>query len=141
MAFEYRSGKRNPVQFLLDSSTAAVTVGMAMTITDATGGYVKDVDVAAEAVMGIAMQAVSSPSADGDASVLIDISTSSIYEVPPNAGTLVITENYNTCDVGADGITIDHDGSSTDDIFILTVDLVTQTALVHLRRTSVTGVA
>ena len=57
MAFEYRSGMRMPARFGVDSGTAAITVGMALTITDAsTDGYVKDCD-AAEAVLGIAMEA------------------------------------------------------------------------------------
>ena len=139
MAFEYRSGMRMPARFGVDSGTAAITVGMALTITDAsTDGYVKDCD-AAEAVLGIAMEAVASPTTSGDATVLVDISTESVYECPADTGTLLITEVYNTADVGSDGISVNRDASGIDDLFILTVDTVTNTALVQLRRTSVTG--
>jgi len=64
--------------------------------------------------------------------VKLDVSTLSIYEVGPDAGSMAVTINQNTCDVGADAKSIDINGSSTDDILILVVDTDTNKALVRL---------
>ena len=132
MAFEYRRGPRVLIELPLDSTSANITPGMAITASNATDGYFKEVDAAAEAVLGIAVNKVTSPSADGGALVKLDISTLSVYEVGPDAGTMAVTINQNSCDVGADGKTIDINGSATDDILILVVDTDTNKALVRL---------
>ena len=138
--FEYRKGERLLGKRPLDSTSADISDGRAITTAGATSGYFKEVDGAAEAVSGISVQTVASPSADGGADVLVDISPDSVYEVAPDSGTAAITNVGKTCDVGADGLTIDHDGSTTDDILIVGVDLDANTYLVQLRP-SAAGVA
>jgi|TARA_R110002020_G_scaffold312241_1_gene527750 hypothetical protein len=132
MAFEYRRGPRILIELPLDSTSANITPGMAITAAGATDGYFKEVDAAAENVLGIAVNKVTSPASDGGAMVKLDVSTLSIYEVGPDAGSMAVTINQNTCDVGADAKSIDINGSSTDDILILVVDTDTNKALVRL---------
>lgn len=135
MAFEYRHGPRIPRLFKLDSSAADILVGDAITITDATDGYVKEVDALGEAITGIAMQDVTSPSADGDKEILVDISELSVYEVPPDAGSITQALMGNSCDVGADARSIDINGSSVDNIAIHDVNVTDNKAHVSIIRT------
>jgi len=130
MAFEYRRGPRILVELPLDSATANITPGMAITY-GAQDGYFKEVDAVAEQVLGISVNKVDSPSTHGGAMVKVDVSPLSVYEVGGDAA-MAVTLNGNSCDVGADAKTIDVNGSSTDDIFILVVDVDAQTALVRL---------
>ena len=141
MAFRYRSGPRTPVYVQLDASTTDIVIGRALTISGATDGYVMGVDGSGEAVIGIAMQQVSSPSSDGNASVLCDISTLSIYEVPPDTGSVTQAILMNTCDVGADGLTANIDASSTDDLLIVKTDVVGNNIYVQIKHAAFTGVA
>jgi hypothetical protein len=53
---------------------------------------------------------------------------------------MVVTDNLNTCDVGADGLTINRDGSTTDDIEIIEVDTDANVAYVRINPT-LSGVA
>jgi hypothetical protein len=135
MAFEYMYGPRILVKKPLDSTSADITVGLAITASGATDGYFKEVDAAAEAVTGIAYSKVSSPSTDGGAYVMVDVSPLSVYKVAPDSGSVAVTIDMNTCDVGADGLTIDIDGSTTDDIIIVEIDADANTALVRLNQT------
>tara|TARA_R100000458_G_scaffold59132_1_gene68836 strand:+ start:184 stop:612 length:429 start_codon:yes stop_codon:yes gene_type:complete len=131
-SFEYRYGPRILIELPLDADTDDITPGMAITTTGATEGYFQNVDGNGDNVYGIAVNKVSSPSADGGANVLVDVSQTSVYEVPPDTGTAAVTINQNTCDVGADGKSVKIDGSSTDDIVILYVDTNTNTCFVRL---------
>jgi len=135
MALKYRRGPRILVELPLDSTSADITPGTAITDSGATSGYFKEVDAAAESVKGISVNKVSSPSSDGGAYVTVDISDLSVYQADPDSGTIAITANQKTCDIGADGTSIDHDGSSTDDIVVLAVDLNDNTALIRLKHT------
>lgn len=140
MAFEYRKGERRFVMLPLDSTSADIVVGDAITASGATSGYFKEVDAAAEAVVGIAASTVSSPSADGGAYVKVDVSRDSIYEVAPDSGNVSVALRMKTADVGADARTVDIDGSSTDDIEILDIDTNANTMRVRLNP-SLSGVA
>jgi len=119
MSFEYRRGVRNPTLVPLDSTSADIEVGDAITMSGGTTGYAKEVDAAAEAVIGFAMQAVSSPSADGEASVLVDVSKDSVYEVGPDAGSVTQALNFTALDVGADARSVDIDGTTTADLLVV----------------------
>lgn len=142
MAFEYRSGRRILQLMPLDKDSADTVAGLALTEAGATAGYVKEVDAAAEAVVGIAVSVVAVTGAsDGDHSVLVDVSTESIYEVGPDAGSIAQSINNNTLDVGATGLTIDIDGSSTDDIEVVRVDVTANKAWVRIKRSALGGVA
>lgn len=135
MAFEYRKGPREIVKCLLDSVSAAIVVGDAITITGASDGYFKEVDAAAEAVTGIAVSASASPSADGDLYVMVDISTLSVYRAPPDTGSVTQAIAGNSADCGADARSVDIDGSTTNDIIILEADVTGNTVLVRLAPT------
>jgi len=139
MAFEYRYGDRILVPLPLDSTSAATVVGLAITQSGATAGYFKEVDASGEAVVGIAAAVVASPSADGDLTVLVDVSPASVYEVPPDAGSVAVTIVGDTMDCGADGLTANIDASLQDDIYCIGIDATANTALVMLR-TNPTGV-
>lgn len=140
MAFEYRKGERMLIPLPLDSTSADIEVGDAITAAGATSGYFKEVDGAAEAVVGIAASKVSSPSADGGAEVLVDVSRQSVYEVGPDSGSVTVALNMKTADVGADARTVDINGSLTDDIEIIEADTVNNKMLVRLNP-SLSGVA
>jgi hypothetical protein len=132
--FDYLKGDRMLIPVPLDSVSAATVVGLAITASGATVGYFKEVDAVNEAVVGIAVEIVASPSTDGGASVLIDISESSVYLVAPDAGSVTAALAMSTADVGANGLSVDINGSTTDDIEILTVDVAANTMLVRLKR-------
>lgn len=136
MAFKYRKGERQPMRWPLDGSSASIVVGQAITMSGATAGYFKEVDGSGETVMGIAMEnvTVAAGASDGDHTVLVDVSEASVYEVPPDTGSVAVTIVSDTCDVGADGLTINIDASATDDIVVIGVDLNTNTAFVQLRK-------
>ncbi len=135
MAFEYRYGERRPILMKLDKDSADTVVGLAMTESGATSGYLKEVDASGEAVIGIAMQAVVvTGSADGDHSVLVDVSEESVYEVIPDAGSATQTMVNKTMDCGANGLSVNIDASNTDDIEGLKVDTTTNSLFVRLRR-------
>lgn len=130
-----------PVRMLVDSSSADIAVGNAITTTGMTAGYVGRADGSGDRVVGWAMEDVTSPSADGDVSVLVDISLHTLYHLPPDEGTLTLAEFMDSCDIGADGFSINRDASATDDIQIVSIDTVTNTALVRRLDVGIPGVA
>ena len=135
MSFEFRKGERKIVKCLLDSTSAAILVGDAITITNATAGYFKEVDASGEAITGIATSESASPAADGDLFVMVDISPLSMYEVPPDAGSVTQALAGRTADCGADARSVDIDASATDDIVIAEVDVDANTMLIRLNPT------
>jgi len=132
---------RVAVRMLVDSGSAAITANDAITLTGATAGYVQKVTASADRVIGFAMETVASPSADGDLSVLVDISTLSTYEFPPDTGTLTLAEFMDSCDMGADAVTINRDSSGVDGIHIISIDLTLNTALIKMLDVGIPGVA
>ena len=139
--YGYRAGRRMPVRYLVDASSEDIKTGNAITVTGMSAGYVGRADGSGDRVIGFAMEDVDSPSADGEASVLVDVSTESIYEVPPDSGTLTTAELLDSCDIGADGFSIDRDASVTDDIQILSIDTNLNTALIKRLDVGIPGVA
>lgn len=140
MAFEFRgnAGDRILVALPLAAASTATVVGLAITYS-ATAGYFKEVDAAAEPIVGIAAQIVDSPGANGDLTVLVDVSAESVYEVPADSGSVGNTLLMKSMDVGADGLTVDIDGSTTDDVRCIGFDADANTIRCTLR-TVVTGV-
>lgn len=140
MAFEWVRGERTLIELPLDASTAALVQGQVITEDDATAGYFKEVDALAESCRGVVVNKVASPATDGDKSVVVDVSRHSVYRVSPDAGSVALTDQMETCDIGADGLTINIDGSTTDDIEILNVDTGANVAYVRFNF-SLSGVA
>lgn len=131
MAFKYREGPRTLVPLPLDSDTGALSKGQAITQTDATVGYVKDVDAVGEAVSGFTKTSYGSPAADGEIEALVDISKMSIYEVSPNTGTVTQALLLTTVDVGADGLTVRIAGVVRNDLLVVGVDVTNNTLRVQ----------
>jgi hypothetical protein len=126
--YGYRFGPRQLINMQLDGATAAVVAGDFMVM--GTAGYAQ-VAAAGELPIGIAAGDQVSPTADGDLSVLIDISPDSVYEYPPDAGTVTQGLVMTTMDIGgAQSINID---ASLDDIItVVKVDLLANTLFVKL---------
>lgn len=134
MAFLLRSGTQRGVLMLMDSTSANLAVGTAVTLSGGTAGYIKEVDASGEKVEGFTMQAVDSPSADGEAAVLVDVSNETIYEAPPDTGTATQAQVHTNVDCGADGVSVNVDASAGEaDLKI--VDLDTTANTVYVRRT------
>ncbi len=142
MGFEYRKGVRRLVKAPLDSTSADILVGDAITASDATSGYFKEVDALAEGVFGIAASKVTlaAGGADGDHFVMVDVSADSVYEVAPDAGSVTQALAGKTMDVGADARSVDINGSTTDDVYCLEADVSGNKLYVQIRNTSYTGV-
>tara|TARA_R100000808_G_C2139409_1_gene147322 strand:- start:1136 stop:1576 length:441 start_codon:yes stop_codon:yes gene_type:complete len=132
---------RVAVRLPLDADSANITVGMAITSSGATAGYYKEVDASGESVVGIAMEEKDSPSTDGGASVLVDISESSYYRVNPDTGTVSAALRLKTADIGADGKSVNIDASATDNVKIHDVRTDDNTMLVSLIVETYAGVA
>lgn len=122
----YRSGPQMMVYALVDSSSSDISAGDFLTL--GTAGYVQQAG-AGDTVFGIAQEDCTAPSADGGAGLLVDRSPLSIYEYPPDTGTVTQALVGTTMDVGgAQSINID---ASTDDcIRVHAVDTARNTLLV-----------
>jgi hypothetical protein len=66
---------------------------------------------------------------------MVDISTLSMYQVPPDTGSVTQALAGRAADCGADARSVDIDGSTTDDIIIAEVDVDGNTLLVRLAPT------
>lgn len=122
-----RKGRRLPVYAQVDSTSAAIEVGDLLTV--ATTGYVKQA-AAGETLRGVAMSAVASPAADGDLSVLMDISEETIYAYPPDAGTVTQALVGTSMDIGG-AQSINIDASTVDNVFVDEVDIDGNLVLCH----------
>ena len=132
MAFTYVNGDRVLVRLPLDSTTADIKVGDAITSANATAGFYKKADATSEVICGIAQEILSSPASNGDVSVLVNTSENAFYRVKAGNGTLVEGMKMESCDVHSDGESIDVTASSTDNILIHDVRLSDATALVSI---------
>lgn len=133
--------ERVPVRIPLDSGTANVKVGHAITSDGATSGYYQVVDGSGESLVGIAMEEIDSPSADGGASVLVDVSENTYYRADPDAGTVTTALRFTTADIGADGGSVNIDASATDNVKIHDVDTDRNEVIVSFTMATYTGVA
>ena len=101
------------VSMPVDSSSADISQGDFVSL--ATAGYIKQV-VAGDLPYGVAQDSVSSPSADGDVSILVDVSCETIYRRDPDAGSVTQDLVGTTMDVGgAQSVNID---ASDDDCIV-----------------------
>jgi len=108
----YRRGRRMLVLRPVDASTAA-DIAVGDFVVEVTAGYCGS-GASGGLPIGVACQAAATPSADGDVSILIDVSEDSIYEYPADTGTVTQGLCGRTVDIGgAQSIAI---AASTDDI-------------------------
>ena len=124
----YVHGPQTIVRMRVDSSTTAISVGDF--VVAATAGYVKRAS-AGETPVGIAMEACAVPTADGDLAINVDVSRESVWEYPPDAGTVSQGLCNTTMDIGgANSINID--ASSQDVIIVRSVNIAQNTLQVSL---------
>lgn len=114
----YVRGPQVLVSMPVDSSSADIAVGDFVSL--ATAGYIQQAS-AGELPVGVAMDAVASPSADGDVSILVDVSPSSVFEFAPDAGTVTQALVGVTMDVGG-ARTVNIDASADDCLVCVGVD-------------------
>jgi hypothetical protein len=79
----------------------------------------------------VSVDTITGGASDGDVSCRADSSTESVYEYPPDSGTLTLALQLKTCDVGGPQ-SIDPDASADDGILIRKVDTNTNTAFISL---------
>ena len=128
LQYGYVRGERIPVRVRVDSSTSDISVGDLL-VWD-TAGYAAQA-AAGDIPFGVAMQAVDSPSADGNVSILADVSPHSIYRYPPDTGSVTVGLIGKTCDVGGPQ-SLDIDASTDDCVRILDVDTDEGTVLCQI---------
>lgn len=110
------------ISMAVDASSADINVGDALTTSGASAGYVMKVDGVGEPVIGFADSKVSSPDADGDVMVKVDVSKEVLYRLPPDTGSVTQALVGLKRDIGADGRSVDVDGTTTSDLEILGID-------------------
>lgn len=102
----YRSGPRVIVPMPVDASSADIKPGD-MIGQSQTDGYATQA-AAGNKIIGFAVSLVDNPTADGGATVMVDTSRESIYEYPPDAGSVTQAIVGDLLDVGgAQSIDID----------------------------------
>lgn len=136
-SYGYRFGPQVIQTYGVDSSVAT-TIRPGDHVKWATAGYVT-ICGAGDNPIGVAVSVATPGTSDGDVTVQVDISEWSVYEYPPDAGSVTAALIGLTCDLGG-ARSIDIDASADDNIKIVNVDTAANTVLVrHLYPT--TGVA
>ena len=116
--FDFAYGERILVRLPLDNTSADIEVGDAITPTDADPGFYKEVDASGEATVGIAVEKVTSPTVDGGATVLVNISEAAYYRVNPTSGTVSSSLRFKLADMGADSRSVNTGASLVDNVKI-----------------------
>jgi hypothetical protein len=128
--YGYREGTRIPVVLPVDSA-ANGDISVNDPVIFSTAGYVTKA-AAGDIPIGVSMQNVAVPSSDGGATCLVDVSEQSIYEYPPDTGTVTAGLAGLTCDFGGSQ-SINIDASTDDCILIRRVDTAANTVFVSLK--------
>lgn len=124
---ENAGGKQLLIPVLIDSSSAAIDVNDML--TKGTAGYFQKA-AAGDIVECFAAGKCAVPSADGGVSILADFSTESVYEYPPDAGTVTQALVPLTTDTGG-ARSVDIDASTDDCLQIVRVDVGANTVFVR----------
>ncbi len=127
--YGYREGVRIPVVFPIDSA-ANGDISVNDFVFFSTAGYVTKC-AAGDIPIGVSMEDKAVPAADGGASLLVDTSPNSIYEFPPDAGSVTAAIAMHTCDTGG-ARSINIDATVDDCILIRRVDTVANTCFVSI---------
>lgn len=130
--YGHRRGKRQLLVYPVDSTSADIAANDMLTF--ATDGYVKQA-AAGDTVIGFAAEGCTSPSTDGGVSIKVDVSEASIYEFPPDVGTVTQALLLKTCDAGGPR-SIDIDASTDNCLRIVEVDTDANTVSVQLVQTT-----
>ncbi len=132
-SYGYRHGPRVLVKLPVDSATSDIVAGDILTW--GTAGYVQQAAAGANTVAGVAVESVSSPSSDGDSSILVDISEMSVYAYPPDSGSVSAGLVGKTMDVGG-ARSIDIDASTDDVVRVVEADTDNGVLLVMFKTTT-----
>lgn len=127
--YGYREGVRIPVVLPVDSA-ANGDISVNDHVFFSTAGYITKCG-AGDIAIGVSMQNVAVPSSDGGATCLVDTSEQSIYEGPPDTGTVTAALAMHTCDYGGSQ-SINIDASTDDNILIRRVDTDANTVFYSL---------
>ena len=124
--YGYRKGASVKITAKVDSATADIEIGDMLVA--GTAGYVQQA-AAGELPIGVALTRVTSPSADGDVEVLMEVSPLAIFEYPADTGSVSQGLAGTTMDVGGPQ-TIDIDASADDVVICREVNIAKDTLLV-----------
>lgn len=126
--FGYRKGERVIVPALVDASSADIEAGD-LVVWNADGFLLRA--AAGDIPCGVAVEDQDKPAVDGQASCAIDVSTTAIYEYPPDTGTVTQALVGKTMDVGGHR-SINIDATVDDCVQCVQVDTSTNSLLVRL---------
>jgi len=122
------------------AASSAITAGDII-VTSGTAGYVAQGAADGDVIRGVAMADVASPSANGGLSVLVDCSPLSVYEYPPDAGSVTAALAGKTCDIGG-ARSVKISTSADDNIYIVAANVTDNLMLVQFKiNATFTGVA
>ena len=125
--YGYRNGPQCLVSYGVDSTGGTINAGDHVKMV--TDGYV-GVCGSGDTPIGVAVSNQTAGSADGDTTVLVDVSEWSLFEYPPASGTVTVALIGKTCDLGG-ARSIDITASTDDNIIIVNVDTTANTLLVR----------
>jgi hypothetical protein len=135
--FDYAYGDRVLVRLPLAAASADIEVGDTI---KASGNYYRDVNTLSDSTVGVAVEKVTSPTSDGGATVLVNVSEQAYYRVNVGAGTLATTMQLKSCDIAATGDAISVSASATDNVLIHDVDIDDNSCIVSLIMATYGGV-
>lgn len=130
-SYGHYSGKQVLVPVKIDASTTAIDQFDFLAAD--TAGYYKKA-AAGSTPVAIAYEACGVPSADGEITILADISEEVVYRYPVGNGTLTQAMMFTTCDLYTSR-SIDVTASADDCVLIVGVDTTNGVALVQPRYT------
>lgn len=126
--YGYRKGERVIVTALVDASSADIEAGDLVAWNS--DGFLQRI-AAGDIPCGVAVEDQDNPAVDGQASVAIDISTTALYEYPPDTGTVTQALVGKTMDTGG-ARSINIDATVDDCVQCVQVDTASNTVLVRL---------
>lgn len=127
LSYGYVYGPQVLISVPVAAASADIVRGDMITISS---GYAAQAS-AADALFGFCVDAATSPSANGDVSILVDISRDSVYRYPINTGSAAQTNltNAAAADVGGPQ-SVDVTSPANNDIKIVAVETATNTYLI-----------
>ena len=130
--YGYRYGPRQIIAVEIDSSSSAIVAGDFLSV--ATAGYLQQAS-AGEIAVAVAVDSCASPSADGGAVIRADFSRDSVYEFPPDTGTVTQALKFASMDVGGPQ-SVDIDASTDNALDCVDVDTTANTVFVQLSKST-----
>ena len=121
LGFHYVRGEQDIVEVDVAAASADIKYGDMITVASGLASRCGDGD----AVKGIAVEAVSSPDADGGVRVKIDCGKTAVYRYVISAGSVALTNQFTTADAGAygdSGSTVKVASPANNDLYIIDFD-------------------